>query len=259
MRVYWVVVWATLALPVSAYAEEEDAARVEQVAQEVFIGAMPFAQEQFELQLSTSARFTRGEEQQQLEIPLVVELGLTDRLQVEVELPLAVLSPSGDFMRDGSTGLGNMEVGALYNLFNDGRSGVVASVGLSFVLPTSTMDGIERVVGILPSVAAYKTFGPVHVNASLNGGVEFPVDSEEGANPVVEGGLALLFPVGPLVPMVEGTLEYDGETVFRSAAGLIWVIDDFEIGAAALMNVSGGETEWGAVVSATIEFSFGKE
>jgi len=255
----WSILWVTLALPISAVAEDGDEGGVEQVVQEVFTGSLPFPQEQLELQLTSSARWRRGNDQQELELPLGVELGVTDRLQVEVEVPLGVVGPAGDFMRDGTTGVGNMEVGTLYNLVNDRRSGLVASVGLGFLLPTSTLDGTDRVVGVLPSVAGYKTFGPVHVNLSLQGGVEFPSDPDEDAAPVVEGGLALLFPVGPVVPMVEATVEYEDKTVIRSAAGLIWVIDDFEIGAAALMNAGGDEIEWGVAVSATVEFSFGRK
>ena len=207
-----------------------DGGGVEEVMQELFIGEMVYAQEQWELQATAAAAWTHRDNSDVLEAPLTLELGLTDRLQIAVEAPL-LHERDGD---RGQTGLGNLAGSVLYNVLADGTTGRAVSFGIEGAAPAASDDVGEQAVVLEPFVIGYLASGALAVNASLAMEIAFSTqrqDTELGMELV----LAALFPRGALVPSVEaGVTVDDGQASFLLVPGLTGrVSDSLEIGAAA--------------------------
>jgi hypothetical protein len=235
-----------------AWAEDEP--ELEDVVQEVFLGQLAFSQDALELQVSAGSSWVEADDAHLLSPLLVVELGLTDRLQIEVEAPFVVAIPGKG---DAGGGPGNAEVGALYNVVRSPVLGLLISAGVAAMLPTASTDLIGRAYGAAAVLAAYKTMGAVHANLSAGSGVEVETAGEEVAQMVSEVALSLLVPFGVVTPIAEIGFEREGdENAIAFAAGLAWHGSGaLEIGVAGLMSNGEGAAEWGAVVNFTWEGS----
>jgi hypothetical protein len=235
-----------------AWAEDEP--ELEDVVQEVFLGQLAFPQDALELQVSAGSSWVEADGARVLAPLIVVELGLTDRLQIEVEAPFVVAIPSKG---DAGGGPGNVELGALYNVARSPLLGLLISAGVAAMLPTASTDLIGRAYGAAAVVAAYKTMGAVHANLSAESGVEVATGGEEEAEMVREVALSLLVPLGALTPIAEIGFEREGEeNAIALAGGLAWHgSGPLEIGLAGLMRNGEGAAEWGAVVNFTWEGS----
>lgn len=251
------------ALQAAALADDDDeegegGEELEEVAQEVFLGAIAFPQEAKELQISVASSWMKSEEADVLRPLLVGEWGFTDRLQLEVETPFLVAVPA-----EGETdgGLGNAEVGLAYNFVRSVEMGLVLTGGLAAILPTSSTDLIESAVGGAAVVSLYKVAGPVHANLSVESGVEAPTEGEGEAEFGIETALSLLVPLGSIIPIAEvGVEREEEETEVMAAAGFAWhASSSVEVGLAGLMSRGEEETEWGAVANVTWEGNLGGE
>jgi hypothetical protein len=227
-----------------AWAEDEP--ELEDVVQEVFLGQLAFSQDALELQVSAGSSWVEADDAHLLSPLLVVELGLTDRLQIEVEAPFVVAIPG-----KGDAG------GGLYNVVRSPVLGLLISAGVAAMLPTASTDLIGRAYGAAAVLAAYKTMGAVHANLSAGSGVEVETAGEEVAQRVSEVALSLLVPFGVVTPIAEIGFEREGdENAIAFAAGLAWHGSGaLEIGVAGLMSNGEGAAEWGAVVNFTWEGS----
>jgi hypothetical protein len=232
-----------------AEASEEE---LESPVEELFLGSLPFMQDALELQLSAASTWARSREADVVEPLLVAELGITDRLQVEVEAPFAVVVPS-----EGSTGggLGNTQLGVAYGFLRSAALGMSVAGGVSAVLPSSSTDEVESCYGGAAELGVYKVLGPVHASLSVEAGVEVPVEEGMGEREAVaEGALSFLAPLGAVTPIAEVAVEREGETELRSVAGLVWHPSEaLELGLAGLMSRGEDETEWGAAINITWE------
>ena len=233
---------------------EED--ELEEVVQEVFLGSVAFPQEAQELQISVVSSWLRTEEADLLQPVLVGEWGFTDRLQLEIETPFLIAMPDEG---DTAGGLGNAEVGLLYNMIRSSELGLVLSGGVVGTLPTASTDLVERAYGVGAGLSAYKLMGPVHVNLSAEAGVEATTD-EDDAEPGVETALSLLVPLGSIVPVVEVGWEREEESELLLAGGLVWMAaKGIELGIAGIAARGEDETEWGAIANLTWERNLGGE
>jgi hypothetical protein len=253
-----IAVWLAAPAGVALAEEAEAGDEVDDVVQEVFLGSVAFPQEASELQLSAASSWMKSDEADVLRPLLVAEWGFTDRLQVEVEAPFLIAVP-GEGETDG--GLGNAEIGLLYNLVRSSELGLVLSGGVAGIVPTSSTDLIERAVGGGALLTLYKIMGPVHANVSVEGGVEKPTEGDEEAEFGVETALSLLVPLGRVIPIAEVGLEREGdENELQLAGGFAWLASEsVEVGLAGLMSRADEATEWGAVVNVTWERNLGGE
>lgn len=238
----------------AALADQEE---LEDVVQEVFLGSVAFPQDARELQLSVATSWVKTEEANVLRPLLVAEWGFTDRLQVEVETPFLISVPG---QGDTGGGLGNAEVGLLYNFVRSPALGLVFSGGVAGVLPTASTELIERAYGGGALLSVYKLMGPVHANLSVEAGVEAATGGDEEGELGVETALSVLVPLGSIIPIVEVGIEHEQETELLLAAGFAWqAAEGIELGLAGLAARGEEETEWGAVVNLTWERSLGGE
>jgi hypothetical protein len=215
----------------AARAEELEAENgmVEEVVQELFLGEAVYPQEQWELQATAAGGWVHETARDGLEAALELELGLTDRLQLAVEAPLA-------YRRDRfghDAGLGNVALALMYNVANSRNDGLAMSLGLEAAAPSAT-DGVgEEAVLLEPFAIGYLALESLALNASLS--VEIAVAPEGGETEV--GGeltLAALLPRGDLAPTFEvGAGLEDGVAAFLFAPGLVAQLsENVEIGAA---------------------------
>ncbi|MEJ7728591.1 MAG: hypothetical protein WKG00_05200 [Polyangiaceae bacterium] len=210
--------------------EDADQGGVSEVMQELFIGEMVHAQEQWELQGTAAGAWTHRTHSDALEAPLTLELGLTDRLQIAVEVPL-LHERDGD---RGQTGLGNVAGSVLYNALSQGTTGRAVSFGIEGAAPAVSDDVGEDAVLLEPFVIGYLASGALALNASV--AMEVAVSTQRRDTELgVELVLAALFPRGALVPSVEaGVAVDDGQFSFVLAPGLTGRLSDsVEVGAAA--------------------------
>lgn len=238
--------------------ESGEEGELEEVVQEVFLGSVAFPQEAKELQISVVSSWLRTEEADLLQPVLVGEWGFTDRLQLEIETPFLIAMPDEG---DTAGGLGNAEVGLLYNVVRSAELGLVLSGGVVGTLPTASTDLIERAYGGGALLAAYKVIGPVHANLSVEAGVEASTDEDEGeAEAGVETALSLLVPLGSVIPVVEVGWEREEESELLLAGGLVWMAaEGIELGVAGIAARGEDETEWGAIANLTWERNLGGE
>lgn len=239
-------------------AAAEDPDKVDDVIQELFIGDTVYSQDRLELQVTHALRYEQGPGERTFEDALDLQFGLTDRLQVQVEVPgKGVLSSAGL-----ATGLGNLEVGATYNFYSDRRRELALTAVLELGLPTA-LDGVEpSAYSIRPIFIAYKGVGPLYVNVSVSPEMIFPTESVEpevGVHAVV----GLMFPLGPIVPTLEIGTDFEDlgagtKTVVAVAPGLTWLPrKDIQIGAAGLVGFTRSSQETGAFLLAIWEGELG--
>lgn len=115
-----------------------DAIEAEQPLQEVFQSELVYPQEQGELQFTFSPEYADGDEHQQWSFPVVIEYGLTDALQVELEWTALVYHDEEG--EDTTTGVGDLSIGAMYSWMNIGGQPMHAAVALELGIPTGNED-----------------------------------------------------------------------------------------------------------------------
>ena len=245
------VIWSS-ASGGSALANPE----LEGAVQEVFLGSVAFPQEAQELQVSVGSSWIRTEEVDLIGPVLVAEWGFTDRLQLEIETPFVIAVPDEG---DTTGGLGNAEVGLMYNAVRSSALGLAVSGGIVGVVPTASTELVERGYGAGAQLSAYKLMGPVHANLSGEARVEATTGDEEAALGL-ESTLSLLLPLGSIVPVVEVGWEREEESELLLSGGLVWLATEgIELGFAGLATRGEDGTEWGAIANLTWERNLGGE
>lgn len=239
--------WVGVVGPQTAVAEAEKdpvSAAAVSAPQELFLGEPPQTQERLELQLTSGVRWRADCGAPDTAVPLLVELGLTERLQAEVESQV-------DSSGDSDARMTGVETGLLYALHS--RAPVLVSVGLSAGL-IGLAGEEERAWTVEPALLVQQTFGRLGVN------LRFAAESErafEGDDGEVGGAAALsCFVALPgLYPAVEAAVEVsDQETSVVTAAGLAWaLLDGVELGVAVPVQLAPGPIRLGAIATMTWE------
>jgi hypothetical protein len=240
--------WVGVVGPRAAAAETEQVA-VSAVAvaapQELFLGEPPQVQEPFELQLTSGVRWRADRGGPEAAIPFLVELGLTERLQVEVESQVESVAGLGEPEMTG------VEAGLLYALRS--RAPFLVSAGVSAgVAGFSREEG--RAWSLEPSVLLQQPVGRVGVNLRL--GAEGEHASDAGASELSAGAaLSCFVALSDLYPMVEvAVAASDEETSLVTAVGLAWAPrHGVELGVAVPVQLGPGATRVGAIAALTWE------
>lgn len=227
---------------------------VEELLQELFLGESVYPQEAGELQFTTGFLWAdKGADD--FRIPMLLEYGLTDRLQIGVETPF-------DFLRTGSDdaeGLGNVELEVYWNVLNNPPSGWAGGVGFGLGLPTATSDVGEDALAYEPFFVLYRTFDCLAVNFSAALEIEDPLKAGEDTEVGAELAAAFIKPSrkSPLVYLFEAGAEIESdETAVRLAPGAYWQPPDanWEVGVSLPIGVTEAASDFGAFVLFTLEF-----
>ncbi len=175
MRVCAAVLVVLALVPGRAWGQEEEGTLPELV-QELFQAEAAYPQEAGEIQLTVAARPQNAR--------LLVEYGITDRLQVSAATPYLQLDQDSEEA---------WEAGVLYNLVNGPDRAV--SVSLEVEIPTS---GDGTAVSWEPALIAARRMGSVQLHGTL--AASWSRDESE-----LSPGVGLLLDAGRLTPTLELT------------------------------------------------------
>lgn len=237
----------------SGPASADQSGPVDEIIQELFLGETVYPQERYELQMSGGLQWRHTDGLKSFEMPLLLELGLTSRLQVELGMPVVVI-PAPEVV----SGAGNIEMGALYNVYRDRSREFALSLGVEAMLPSLSSRVGQSAYTFEPFLIAYKALGPIYANVSGSVEVSFPTQGETE----VGGDLAvgLFKPFGALVPVFEFALAFEDEgATVQVAPGLIWHPGyELEVGLAVAIDLSEAANR-AVLFTSTWEMEFGDE
>jgi hypothetical protein len=260
-RLAFIAALPLVLLPRLAGAEEEE------LVEEIFLGELPFAQEQGELQLTVAGDWRHAPDEERLTLPLVAEAGLTDWLQLEVETAVG-FAWSREADRRGLEGL---EVGALANVLHLPDAGFFGSVAAEVGFPVAAEGIGERAWSFAPGVSLLQRVGPLALSLSAAPELSWPTEPEEDGEDgedesepgtEVEGeiALAILVPLGDVVPVLEGRLEVGEELGGAVSCGVLWhPADGLELGVATRFERAEDQNAAGVTLSLTRAWELGED
>ena len=219
---------------------------MDEYLQEFFTEETVFSQDRNEIQFTLKPSFTKSE-QRQLCIPLSVEYGITDRFQIEVEVPYLISSLTE---RQRIRGMGNAEVELMYNILKSYRP-FSLSVGISKTLKTA-----GKYIGAYDNEPSWEAFtvmarqlgiGQIHGNLRTelaDGQIKFNY------------GMGCVFNFGRFNGTFEVTTDKEEERIFYFVPGLIWKQPSgLEFGMALSKSVDKYSDDWSLVAMLIYEFS----
>lgn len=134
---------ALLLAPACAYTEDDDDEGGGPPIEELFKSELVFPQEQGEIQIASLPTYRDGPEGSSLEIPIGIEYGITDALQLEVEWS-AYIDADADDPEESGSGQGNLQVGLMYSLIDIGGSGFHAAAGAEYEFASGDRRFLEN-------------------------------------------------------------------------------------------------------------------
>ncbi len=141
--------------------------QIDRTVDELFIGRTVQTQNAGEVQLSVGAMHQRDGDLRFTEIVSRAEYGLSDRLQLQAQLPFQINDRPSNF--EAQTDVSNLQVGATYSIFR-GDDPVSLSAGMDVAVPigknVAMPDGRNDGQTIWkPSLMAAHDFGPAQLHA----------------------------------------------------------------------------------------------
>lgn len=257
------------ALPLAALVGCDTAAAQEerrdyvQLVNEYFLTTSVYPQERGEVQLTTNPRI-EFEEGHRSVFPFAVEIGLTDRWQIEAEwVPLAVTRPEG---LPGRSGVGDVELETQYSLMNVGGSATHVAFGLGVTIPAGPEEagGTEGETEFEPSISVARDLQTGGRPSQLFGQVTMGlVRSEDDSEPEAHEfvlGVGYVIAAGRVRWTAEvnwATNEWNGGdgTALYFAPGLVWDLPGtWELGFGAPIGVGGEAATLGMSLFVLYEF-----
>jgi hypothetical protein len=224
--------------------------QVDEVLQELFLGEAVYPQDAGELQVTAelgAGRLGGPRGRSEATGGLLVELGLTERLQLAARAPVAWVDADGE----RAAGLGNASVEAMYNPLSDRARGLAVSAGIEVSLPAPSRVG-EDAWGVEGFAVAYKVLGRVHANLTVGVELELPRGAGTEREVAVAGALGVFAPIGRWVPVLEVRVDAGAEPAATMAAGALWhPAGSFELGAAVQLGLDARSI--GGFMVATVE------
>jgi hypothetical protein len=235
-----------LAGPVLADEDSSEGKKLAEPIQEFFLADTVYPQEKGETQVTFASAFFRSQRERDLVFSLKAEYGLSDRFQVEAELPARFLQP-----RSGPSfaGLADGSFGLLYNLTN--RPQFAASIGLEVGLPTGDKDRElgEGVVEWEPVLLLGRSFGKTQLHLGVGCGL-----SRHGTE--WSYNVAAVFPQGRFSPTLElnGRASDEGGTLFATPGLYYRLAEGAELGFGIPIGTTRHSAEYGVIGKLTFEF-----
>jgi hypothetical protein len=250
---------STPATPAQGETGETARARqpIEPRIEELFLGELASPQEQLELQITSAPAWQREGRRVEFSVPLLLELGVTDRLQIGGELPLALVRHDSGV----AAGLGEVEAEIQYNLLDDRALGLCFSAGFAAVFPAGARELGAPGYALEPFVRLDKALGRVHLSLSASAEVRLPVARGDAAEVGPGAALGAAIPAGALVPTVELAAELDeGTPLLLFAPGVLWhPARGFELGAALGVGLTDEAPDVGLLLLVTRELDLAGE
>jgi Putative MetA-pathway of phenol degradation len=208
-----------------------------------------------ELYVAPAIQFFRLPDQKRLSVGSEFAYGLTDRLQLDAQVPYVFVDP--DTRDHTANGIGDLSVGARYALLDYRERPFGLDLGVGLELPTGDESndlGEGRVRSDL-SFTASAWLGPL--DAQLNAGWHRALDGGgDGPEDEAEYNVALVYPIRDWFLVLEGNGESDREdTKYYVTPELIWKpIPSFELRLAAPYPVTRAAGDFAVIAGVTVEF-----
>ena len=214
------------------------------IVQEFFRADNAYPQDRHEVQATWRLDRHRDEGEGLTDIALEVEYGITNRFQLQGDLPYQHRNENGS---DRVSGWGNVELGFMY-AFASGRR-LLASAGLTAALPTASAalgDEPGQVV-MEPFLILGRRIGRAEVQGDVS------AELRSGADRAAD--LAFVMPVGHWRATLElNAREHAGDRAVDLAPGLVWKPSHgYEMGLAAPFGL-GRSGRIGLVLQVTAEY-----
>lgn len=221
---------------------------IEQIVQELFRGTVVYPQEKGEWQITSG--YSHGSKvRDDGIIPIEVEYGITDRLQLGIEAPVNLFSS----VSDNIEGVEHLGIEIYSNFYSNAATGTALGLGYGIGIPTQKAKGDPNSYVHETTFVAYQEIGQTAVNFS---GVVEVEDSSVETN--VEGELALgvFRELGAFVPMLEWSIEIEEDEIPTVLApGLFWKSGQgFEVGASLPIGLNDDAPDIGAGLLFIYEF-----
>ena len=227
----------------------DDAGRVDEVLQELFLGEPAYPQDALELQVTSVLGGAQTGDTTTAGARLRVELGLTDRFQIAAEAPYAWVSAPPPMAR--RTGVGSAELEAMYTPLNDRRLGAAVSAGLELAFPSVSAAGKDS-WSVEAFATAYKVLGRVHANLTVSAALALPTAARAEHERSLDAAVGVFTPLGAWVPVLELAASSSADPSAVLSAGTLWhPTDDLELGAAVQLGLD--RRSIGGLVVATME------
>lgn len=245
-----------------------------QLVNEYFLTTSVYPQDRGEIQLTTYPRVDFDDGHRSV-FPIAVEVGLTDRWQIEVEwVPLAVSRPDG---LPGRSGVGDVELETRYSFMNVGGTSTHFALGFGVTIPAGPPEagGTEGEAEFEPSISVGRDLLTGSRPSQLFGQVAMGLVSGDegtagagGAEPVAH---ELLLGVGYVIAagrsrwtaeLSWATNEWNGgdETELYVAPGLVLDLPaTWELGIATLIGLGGEAAPFGVSLFLLYEFEVGDD
>ncbi len=245
------ILLSLFALGADAWRESEDDESSSRSIEELFLGELLFGQEVGELQVSTGLRVQRDGGDWSTTIPLLLEYGLTARLQLELQLPYEYEEHDGDSV----SALGNPSLGALYQL-SDPTAERRFAIGGELTFPSISADVGEDGWSLEPFVLAFQRGERWDFNGGLGLELAHFSGEEEWSAHAASGWITDL---GPCAGTFEVFVEGDEAGIAVSAApGLVWHLGEFELGCAVAFGATDDAPDAELLITVTREFQVGQ-
>lgn len=230
----------TLALPMAAQAQYmedgyygadlDNAPQITRPVDQLFMGRTVHTQEQGTAEISLGVSHERMgsnmSDRRFNEVKARAEVGVTDRLQLQAELPYQIDDRPGTF--DAQENVGNIEVGAMYSLLR-GDDPISLSAGLDVAipvgrqasLPSSDMRSSDMTVW-KPNMIVARDFGPVQVHTNLEAQLS---EETRGFNYDIGTVYSTGSPIAPSLELNARTME-SATPQFYATPGLTYSFSD---------------------------------
>lgn len=244
----FVVLLAPLSCALAQEAQDEKC-----LPEELAVTRSIVMQDADELETTASFNFLKFHDQKQITTAAEFEYGLTERWELDAEVPYRFVNPNG---ARAANGIGDVEAAVRYRVIPMSKESLALNVGLAVGVPTGdrTHDLGEGRLTLAPFFTASTWAGSV--NVQLNCAWERAVtDAGEGPRDSFVYNVAILYPIQRWFLVLEGNgistrdaTEYyvTPELICRPTSRLQFLI-------AAPIGLTRTSADYGIVVSVTLE------
>jgi hypothetical protein len=206
-----------------------------------------------ELENTASFRCTKSQPTGNYTAEAEFEYGLTDRWEIDADVPYEFLRPKNE---GGADGIGDVETALRYGVVSIGQGPIAVTAGLGFGIPTGDRmrDLGEGRLTLEPFFTAGTWLGPC--NVQVNGGWARAItNSGEEPRDDFEYNVAILYPVKRWFIGLEGNGESTSEvTKYYVTPELIWrPMKNLELLVAAPLGVTRESADYGVIGAISLE------
>jgi hypothetical protein len=206
-----------------------------------------------ELESTLSFQYDRSQPKEVYTAEAELEYGLTDRWEIDADVPYEFLRPKNE---TGADGIGDVEAAVRYGVIPIGQGPVALTAGLGFGIPTGdrTRELGEGRLALEPFFTASMWAGPCNVQVNA-GWTRAVTNSGKEPRDDFEYNVAVLYPLKRWYIGVEGNGESSSEvTTYYVTPELIWrPMKNLELLVAVPLGITRESADYGVIGELSLE------